>query len=241
MVYQVDDSIKVSGFKPLYQFFVKAKSRKQSFFLTFGDKQGQEVMDYRLGRVDYKPAKIKKPGLEDVSLTFVPAGVADFEAVIEPGDKLRIEFYYEGFVNYFLAEVGFVAPQDDGLSFSAKLPEHILAKQRRDMVRIDVDEGSDIEMHVNDSPVRLLNISGGGAEVLMPLANRDELEIGKAIKNMRLSVDDLVAPLNAEVRHLRMHEDGNFLIVGLRFIFFGYNHEDQLLHLVHKRTIAAEG
>lgn len=198
-------------------------------------------MDYRLGRVDYKPAKMKKPGLEDVSLTFVPAGAVEFEAVIEPGDKLRIEFYYEGFVNYFIAEVGFITPSDDGLSFSAKLPEQIFAKQRRDMVRIDVEENSGIEMHVNDNPVRLLNISGGGAAVLMPLANRDELEIGKAIKNMRLSVDDLVAPLYAEVRHLRMYEDGDFLIVGLRFIFFGYNHEDQLLHLVHKRTVSSEG
>ena len=234
----MDDSIKVSGFKPLYQFFVKAKSRKQSFFLTFGDSQGQEVMDYRLGRVDYKPAKMKKPGLEDVTLTFVPAGSADFEAVIEPGDQLRIEFYYEGFVNYFIAEVGFVTPGDDGLSFSAKLPESIYAKQRRDMERLDVVEGSEIAMHINDKPVRLLNISGGGAAVLLPLANRDELEIGKAIKNMRLSVDDLVAPLSAEVRHLRIHENGEFLIVGLRFIFFGYNHEDQLLHLVHKRTIS---
>ena len=195
-------------------------------------------MDYRLGRVDYKPAKMKKPGLEDVTLTFVPAGSADFEAVIEPGDQLRIEFYYEGFVNYFIAEVGFVTPGDDGLSFSAKLPESIYAKQRRDMERLDVVEGSEIAMHINDKPVRLLNISGGGAAVLLPLANRDELEIGKAIKNMRLSVDDLVAPLSAEVRHLRIHENGEFLIVGLRFIFFGYNHEDQLLHLVHKRTIS---
>jgi len=234
----VNDSIKVSGFKPLYQFFVKAKSRKQSFFLTFGDSQGQEVLDYRLGRVDYKPAKMKKPGLEDVSLTFVPAGPVEFEAVIEPGDSLRIEFYYEGFVNYFIAEVGFVAPTDDGMSFSAKLPESIFAKQRRDMERLDVVEGGDISMHINDNPVRLLNISGGGAAVLIPLANRDDLEIGKAIRNIRLSVDDLEAPLSAEVRHLRMHEDGDFLIVGLRFIFFGYNHEDQLLHLVHKRSLA---
>ena len=106
------------------------------------------------------------------------------------------------------------------------------------MERLDVVEGGDIAMHINNKPVRLLNISGGGAAVLIPLANRDDLEIGKAIRNISLSVDELKAPLSAEVRHLRMHEDGEFLIVGLRFIFFGYNHEDQLLHLVHKRSVS---
>ena len=234
----MEDSVKVEGFKALYQFFVKAKSRKQSFFLTFGDEHGQEVVNYRLSTVDYKPAKMKKPGLEDVTLTFVPVGESDFDAVVETGDNLRIEFYYEGFVNYFQIEVGFVNQTDEGLSFTSKLPEQVFAKQRRDMVRVDVEEeDASISMHIKDQQVTLLNISGGGAAVLIPLANRDDLEIGKAIKNIRLNVDDLVAPLSAEVRHLRMHENGDELIVGLRFIFYGATDGDDLLSLVHKRTI----
>jgi len=85
MVSIVEDSIKVSGFKPLYQFFVKAKSLKQIFFLTFADSHMQEVTEYRLERVDYKPSKMRKPGLDDVNLTFMPAKKMNFDAVLDHG------------------------------------------------------------------------------------------------------------------------------------------------------------
>jgi len=238
MVSIVEDSIKVSGFKPLYQFFVKAKSLKQIFFLTFADSQSQEVMEYRLERVDYKPSKMKKPGLDDVSLTFIPAKKVNFDAVLEVGNQLRLEFFFEGFVNYFVVEVSFVASGEDGLSFSVKMPEQVLAKQRRRAARIDVVEESGIDMYINDKLVDLLNVSAGGAAALIPLANKEDLEIGKAIKNLRLNIDDFIAPLSAEVCHVRPHRDGDYLIVGLRFIFYGYTHEEQLMEMIRKRTDA---
>jgi len=232
------DEVKMSGFKDLYQFFMTAKVRKFSFYISFGDAEDQTLADYRLQEVVYKPAKMKKPSSNDVTLVLEPLSQPDFKAIIETKSELRVEFFHEGRVHYFDVEVGFVNASDLGLGFSAKLPEQVSVKQRRDLLRLPATRDEHINMTIGGQKIDVIDVSGGGASVLIPQANIYDVEVGKAIKHIELNVDGFSAKASGEVRHMRAHSNGLNLVVGLRFIFFGLNDEDDLLHLV-KRKLAS--
>ena len=68
----MDDEVKISGFKDLYQFFMTVKARKCSFYISFGDAADQTLADYRLQEVVYKTAKMKRPSNSDVTLVLEP-------------------------------------------------------------------------------------------------------------------------------------------------------------------------
>ena len=69
-------------------------------------------------------------------------------------------------------------------------------------------------------------------------ANSDDIEVGKAIRHLEIKMDGFTAKANAELCHIRPHASGLKLVVGLRFIFFGRDDEDDLLHLVKQKAAA---
>jgi c-di-GMP-binding flagellar brake protein YcgR len=167
-----------------------------------------------------------------------PINEPDFVAMIEAQDRLRVEFFHEGRIHYFDVQVGDVSASSGGVGFSAKLPENVRAKPNREMLQLPATSDEKINMSIGGQPVDVIDVSGGGASVLLPQANLYDVEVGKAIKHIELKVDGFQTKVNAEVRHMRSHADGLKLLVGLRFIFFRNHEEDDLLHLV-KQKIAS--
>mgnify|MGYP006076688941 CR=1 FL=1 len=229
------DEVKVSGFKQVYQFFMTAKARKCAFYISFGDAADQTLANYRLQEVIYNPVKSKSPTNNDVTLVLEPLNEPDFLAMIEANDDLRVEFFYEGRVHYFDVQIGVVNSSDCGLGFSAKLPDNIKVKQHREMLQLPAASDETINISISGQHIDVIDVSGGGASVLMPHANLYDVEVGKAIKHIELKFGGFAAKVSAEVRHMRSHADGLKLVVGLRFIFFGRNDEDDLLHLVKQK------
>ena len=232
------DEVEISGFKDIYHFFMSAKARKRSFYVSFGDAVDQTLADYRLQEVVYKSADQQVPSNNDVTLVLEPINEPDFVAMIEAQDRLRVEFFHEGRIHYFDVQVGDVSASSGGVGFSAKLPENVRAKPNREMLQFPAASDEKINMSIGGQPVDVIDVSGGGASVLLPQANLYDVEVGKAIKHIELKVDGFQTKVNAEVRHMRSHADGLKLLVGLRFIFFRNHEEDDLLHLV-KQKIAS--
>ena len=232
----MDDEVKISGFKDLYQFFMTVKARKCSFYISFGDAADQTLADYRLQEVVYKTAKMKWPSNSDVTLVLEPLSQPDFTAIIETKDDLRVEFFHDSRVHYFDIQVGFVNSCEYGLGFSAKLPDTVSVKQHRDLLNLPATLDEKINMSIGGQNVDVIDVSGGGASVLIPQANLYDVEVGKAIKHIEIKIDGFQAKASAEVRHMRAHANGLKLVVGLRFIFFGRNDEDDLLHLVKQKS-----
>ena len=232
------DEVEISGFKDIYHFFMSAKARKRSFYVSFGDAVDQTLADYRLQEVVYKSADQHAPSNNDVTLVLEPINEPDFVAMIEAQDRLRVEFFHEGRIHYFDVQVGDVSASSGGVGFSAKLPENVRAKPNREMLQLPAASDEKINMSIGGQPVDVIDVSGGGASVLLPQANLYDVEVGKAIKHIELKVDGFQAKVSAEVRHMRSHADGLKLLVGLRFIFFRNHEEDDLLHLV-KQKIAS--
>lgn len=230
------DEISISGFKDLYQFFMILKARKCSFYVSFGDGADQNLADYRLREVAYKPSKLKSPSNNDVTLVLEPLSEPDFKAIIETEDNLRVEFFHEGRVHFFDISIGVVSSCEFGLGFSTKLPDQVSVKERRDILHLPAARDATISMSIGGQPVDVVDLSGGGASVLIPHANLHDIEIGKAIKHIVIKVDSFEGKASAEVRNMRFHASGLKLVVGLRFIFFGSNDEDDLLHLVKKKS-----
>jgi hypothetical protein len=229
------DEVKVSGFKQVYPFFMTAKARQCAFYISFGDAADQTLADYRLQEVVYMPSKSTIPNNDDVTLVLEPINEPDFVAMIEVKDELRVEFFYEGRVHYFDVKIGVVSPTDCGLGFSAKLPGSLRVKQHREMLQLPAASDEKINMSISGQQIDVIDVSGGGASVLIPQANLYDVEVGKAIKHVEIKVGTFAAKVSAEVRHMRSHADGLKLVVGLRFIFFGRNDEDDLLHLVKQK------
>lgn len=229
------DQVKISGFKDSYQFFMMAKARKSAFYISFGDAADQTLADYRLQEVIFKPSKMDTTGFSDVTLVLEPLSPPDFLALIEVEDNLRVEFFYEGWVHYFDVEVSSVKSYDYGLGFSATLPLSVSVKQRREMLLLPAANDADIKMSINGQSIDIVDISGGGASVLLPHANLYDVEVGKAIKQVAVELGRFQIKVSAEVRNMRPHADSLKLVVGLRFIFFGKYDEDQLLHLVKQK------
>ena len=232
------DEVEISGFKDIYHFFMSAKARKRSFYVSFGDAVDQTLADYRLQDVVYKSADQQAPSNNDVTLVLEPINEPDCVAMIEAQDRLRVEFFHEGRIHYFDVQVGDVTTSSGGVGFSAKLPENVRAKPNREMLQLPAASDEKINMSIWGQPVDVIDVSGGGASVLLPQANLYDVEVGKAIKHIELKVDGFQTKVNAEVRHMRSHADGLKLLVGLRFIFCRNHEEDDLLHLV-KQKIAS--
>jgi hypothetical protein len=230
------EEINISGFKDLYKFFMTLKARKCSFYVSFGDGADQNLADYRLQDVVYEPGKLTSPSNNDVALVLEPLSEPDFKAIVEAQDNLRVEFFHEGRVNYFDIQVGVVSSFEYGLGFSAKLPDQVSVKAPRDILHLPAARDATISMNIGGQPVDVVDLSGGGASVLIPQANLNDIEIGKAIRHIVIKVDGFEGKASAEVRNMRFHANGLKLVVGLRFIFFGSNDEDELLHLVKKKS-----
>jgi hypothetical protein len=103
------------------------------------------------------------------------------------------------------------------------------------MLQLPAASDEKINMSISGQQIDVIDVSGGGASVLIPQANLYDVEVGKAIKHVEIKVGTFAAKVSAEVRHMRSHADGLKLVVGLRFIFFGRNDEDDLLHLVKQK------
>ena len=229
------DEVRVSGFKQVYPFFMTAKARKCAFYISFGDAVDQTLANYRLQEVVYNPTESIMPSNNDVTLVLEPLSEPDFVAMIEAEDNLRVEFFYESRVHYFDIQIGVVSSSDCGLGFTSKLPDNVRVKQHREMLQLPAASDEKINMSISGQQVDVIDVSGGGASVLIPQANLYDVEVGKAIKHIEIKVDGFAAKVSAEVRHMRSHADGLKLVVGLRFIFFGSNDEDNLLHLVKQK------
>ena len=199
------DEVEISGFKDIYHFFMSAKARKRSFYVSFGDAVDQTLADYRLQEVVYKSADQQAPSNNDVTLVLEPINEPDFVAMIEAQDRLRVEFFHEGRIHYFDVQVGDVSASSGGVGFSAKLPENVRAKPNREMLQLPAASDEKINMSIGGQPVDVIDVSGGGASVLLPQANLYDVEVGKAIKHIELKVDGFQTKVNAEVRHMRSH------------------------------------
>ena len=230
------DEVTINVFKELYQFFMMLKARKCSFYISFGDAADQTLADYRLQDVIYKPAKMKRASHNDVTLILEPLSKPDFTALIQTKDELRVEFFHEGLVHYFDIKVGFVSACEFGLGFSTKLPERLGVIQRRDILHLPAIRDKTINMSIGGQHIDVIDVSGGGGTVLIPQANSNDIEVGKAIRHLEIKIDGFTAKASAEVCHIRPHASGLKLVVGLRFIFFGRDDEDDLLHLVKQKA-----
>ena len=230
------DEVTINVFKELYQFFMMLKARKCSFYISFGDAADQTLADYRLQDVIYKPAKMKRASHNDVTLILEPLSKPDFTALIQTKDELRVEFFHEGLVHYFDIKVGFVSACEFGLGFSTKLPERLGVKQRRDILHLPAIRDKTINMSIGGQHIDVIDVSGGGGTVLIPQANSNDIEVGKAIRHLEIKMDGFTAKANAELCHIRPHANGLKLVVGLRFMFFGRDDEDNLLHLVKQKS-----
>ena len=232
------DEVEISGFKDIYQFFMMAKARKCCFYVSFGEAVDQTLADYRLQEVVYNSDKNQIPSNNDVTLMLEPIKEPDFVARIEAQDRLRVEFFYEGRIHYFDVQVGGISSSNGSVGFSAKLPDNVRTKQHREMLQLPAANDEQINMSIGGQKVDVIDVSGGGASVLIPQANLYDVDVGKAIKHIEIKVDGFQTKVSAEVRHMRSHADGLKLLVGLRFIFFRNHDEDDLLHLV-KQKIAS--
>jgi hypothetical protein len=232
------DEVTINEFKELYIFFMMLKARKRSFYISFGDAADQTLADYRLQEVIYKPAKMKRPSHNDVTLVLEPLSKPNLTALIQTKDELRVEFFHEGLVHYFDIKVGFVSACEFGLGFSTTLPECLSVKQPRDMLHLPAIHDKTINMNIGGQHIDVIDVSGSGGAVLIPQANFNDIEVGKAIRHLEIKIDGFTAKANAEIRHIRPHASGLKLVVGLRFIFFGRDDEDYLLHLVKQKAVS---
>jgi hypothetical protein len=176
------DEVTINMFKQLYQFFMVQKAHKCSFYINFGNAADQNLAEYRLQGVIYKPAKMKRASHNDVTLMLKPLSKPDFTALIQTKDELRVEFFQEGLVHYFDIKVGFVSACEFGLGFSTKLLERLGVKQRCDMLHLPAIRDKTINMSIGGQHIDVIDVSAGGA-VLIPQANSDYIEVGKAIRH----------------------------------------------------------
>ncbi len=230
------DEVTINMFKELYQLFMTLKARKCSFYISFGDAADQNIAEYRLQDVTYKPNQMKRASHNDVTLVLKPLSKPDFTALIQTKDELRLEFFHGGLAYYFDIKVGFVSACGFGLGFSTKLPEFLGVKQHSKILHLPAVRDRTINMSIGGQHVDVIDVAGGGGTVLIPQANFYDIEVGKAIRHLEIKMDGFTAKANAELCHIRPHANGLKLVVGLRFMFFGRDDEDNLLHLVKQKS-----
>lgn len=137
-------------------------------------------------------------------------------------DKVKIQFSLNGLQSI----------QSGGHpAFSAKLPEVLLRLQRREYFRLDTPQGNPILCHVkvrNQNNVQaamdlpLVDISGGGVGLMVPLSAESYFPIGSAIAGARIDIpEEGVIQIDLAVRNafrVTMRNGNQHLRVGCEFI-----------------------
>ena len=93
-----------------------------------------------------------------------------------------------------------------------------------------------INMTIKGQIVKVASLSSDGASVFISQANFNDIQVGKAIRHIELTVDGFVLKANAEIHHMRRHMDGRNIVTNLRFMFFGINDETTLASLVEQKS-----
>ena len=91
-------------------------------------------------------------------------------------------------------------------------------------------------MTIKGQNVKVAYLSSDGASVFIPQANFNDIQVGKAIKHIELTVDGFIVKANAEIHHMRRHMDERNIITNLRFMFFGFNDETTLASIVEQKS-----
>jgi len=159
-----------------------------------------------------------------------------FKFEVKAAEQLWIEFVDEGLIHYFGIEVTAVNNSDLGFRFRAKLPETLCVKSHYDEVRLPAKWDRKINMTIKGQIVKVASLSSDGASVFISQANFNDIQVGKAIRHIELTVDGFVLKANAEIHHMRRHMDGRNIVTNLRFMFFGINDEATLASLVEQKS-----
>ena len=184
----------------------------------------------------YRPQATAKANSENVTLVLEAVRNQGFKFEIEVADQLRIEFVDEGLIHYFDIEVTAFNNSDLGFRSSAKLPEILCVKSHYDEVRLPAKWDRKINMTIKGQIVEVAHLSSDGASVFIPQTNFNNIQVGKAIRHIKLTVDGFVLKANAEIHHMRRHMDGRNIVTNLRFMFFGINDETTLASLVEQKS-----
>jgi hypothetical protein len=123
-----------------------------------------------------------------------------------------------------------------GLFFSFKLPDQISNNSYYDEQRLPARRDNKINMTVSSQSVDVIHISSDGASVLLPHANIDDIEVGKAIRLIELNVDGYKLKANAEINYIRKHFNGFKILTDLRFMFFGIDDEANLRKFIAEKS-----
>jgi hypothetical protein len=230
------DKVKINDFQELYKFFLSAKQGKTVFYISFGDPSDQAVADFQVCEVRYRPQATTKANSENVTLVLEAMRNQGFKFEVEAADQLRIEFVDEGLIHYFDIEVTAVNNSDLGLRFSAKLPENLCVKSHYEEVRLPAKRDRKINMTIKGQNVEVAYLSSDGASVFIPQANFNDIQVGKAIRHIELTVDGFIVKANAEIDHMRRHMDGRNIVTSLKFMFFGINDETTLASIVEQKS-----
>ena len=93
-----------------------------------------------------------------------------------------------------------------------------------------------INMTIKGQIVEVAYLASDGASVFIPQANFNDIQVGKAIRHIELTVDGFVVKANAEIHHMRRHKNGRNIVTNLRFMFFGINDETTLASIVEQKS-----
>ena len=230
------DKVKINDFQELYKFFLSAKQGKTVFYISFGDPSDQTVADFQVCEVRYRPQATTKANSENVTLVLEAMRNQGFKFKVEAADQFRIEFVDEGLIHYFDIEVTASNNSDLGLRFSAKLPENLSVKSHYEEVRLPAKRDRKINMTIKGQNVEVAYLSSDGASVFIPQANFNDIQVGKAIRHIELTIDGFIVKANAEIDHMRRHMDGRNIVTSLRFMFFGINDEITLASIVEQKS-----
>ena len=213
-----------------------AKQWKTLFYIGFGDPSDQALADFQICKVRYRPQATTKANSENVTLVLKAMRNQDFKFEVEVADQLLIEFLNEGLIHYFNIEVTAFNNSDLGFRFSAKLPESLCVKPHYDEVRLPAKWDRKINMTIKGQIVEVAYLSSDGASVFIPQANFNDIQVGKAIRHIELTVDGFIVKVNAEIHHMRRHMDGRNIVTNLRFMFFGINDDTTLASKVEQKS-----
>ena len=230
------DRVMISDWKEIHKFFSDAKQRKVVFYITFGDPSEQSVADFRISEISYRPQKQTKSSTGNVSIELEALRNQEARFAIERKEKLRVDFIDEGLVQFFDIQVINVNQSKLGLFFSFKLPDQISNNSYYDEQRLPARRDNKINMTVSSQSVDVIHISSDGASVLLPHANIDDIEVGKAIRLIELNVDGYKLKANAEINYIRKHFNGFKILTDLRFMFFGIDDEANLRKFIAEKS-----
>ena len=123
-----------------------------------------------------------------------------------------------------------------GLYFTFKLPDQVNHNSYHDELRLPTRRDKKIKMALSGQSVDVIHLSSKGASVLLPHANIDDVEVGKAIRLIDLNVDGYKLKANAEINYIREHFNGAKILTDLRFMYFGINDESNLEQIIAEKA-----